>query len=177
MNKGSVSVATCKMQGTPATTFLYMANHNRSKLTYICILSLLTDTTTCLPLSSATHHINQLWINLQHLHMNIPSAQGKIMARVYRNLKDNCCVQTVEKERIISVKQQGPMEGATSEDLKGNLSKQVTIGVVTDADRDLFRQVAFRVFGCSSFHRALLCLHLLSFPSHIGILIVYHLAG
>ena len=36
---------------------------------------------------------------------------------------------------------------------------------VTFADCDLFRQVAFKVFRCSSFHRALLCLCLLPFPS------------
>ena len=82
---------------------------------------------------------------------------------IVARLKDNCCVEMIEKERIISVstarldgrshvQRQGLMEGATFEDLKGNLSKHVTIGVVTvcrpkpfqrstdsdDANRNLF---------------------------------------
>ena len=52
---------------------------------------------------------------------------------ILTRLKDHCCVEMVEKERIISVSTTRPdlMEEATSEDFKGNLSKQVMISVVT----------------------------------------------
>ena len=45
-------------------------------------------------------------------------------------LEDNCCVERLRRKDN-KRSQQSPMEGATSKDLKGNLSKQAMIDVVT----------------------------------------------